>query len=140
MKSLLRTRVGTFSIENSRKLSEITELVQQDKLMDVVIKVDDMFPDYAKIYVAEEYCKYIYNGNSFKEKDLIQKDLTQKDLTQKDLTQDVLIQKVAAQKESEVLRIDSSLVRVYDYRNNFIGIYEFDDTIKQFNPVKMFLS
>jgi tRNA pseudouridine55 synthase len=122
MKSLLRTRVGQFSAENSLKLSEINELAEQGKIMDSVIKVDDMFPDYSKVYVAEEYCKYIYNGNSFMKDDLIQ-------LKQDDLPQS----------KQESILINSFFVRVYDWEGNFVGIYEFDQTEEKFKPVKMFL-
>lgn len=111
MKSLLRTKVGQFTIFNSLKLSEISEKVLDGKLLDYCIPVDDMFPDYPKVTVKEEYCKYIYNGNSFYTKH-----------------------------STEIMDINNQTkVRVYDWQNNFVGIYEFNKEDQIFKPIKMFL-
>ncbi len=118
MKSLLRTKVGQFSIENSNKLSEISEMVQQNRFENTVIKVDDMFPGYTKVVVAEEYNKLIYNGNSFQAKNLIEQ---------------------IVETDNQDNYVDSSIYRVYDWQNNFIGIYQFDKAEDKFKPLKMFL-
>lgn len=118
MKSLLRTKVGQFSIENSIKLSEISEMVQQNRFENTVIKVDDMFPGYTKVVVAEEYNKLIYNGNSFQAKNLIEQ---------------------IVETDNQDNYVDSSMYRVYDWQNNFIGIYQFDKAEDKFKPLKMFL-
>jgi tRNA pseudouridine55 synthase len=116
MKSLLRTKVGQFSLEDSLKLAEINEMVQQDSFRKVVIKADDMFPDYSKVVVAEEYCKYIYNGNNFQTRHLIE----QSERSQEDV-------------------IFSPIVRVYDWQNTFVAIYQFEKEEEKFKPLKMFL-
>lgn len=111
MKSLLRTKVGQFSITDSLKLSEISEKVVEGKLLDFCIPVDDMFPDYPKVIVEEEYCKYIYNGNSFYTKHI-----------------------------TETKNISNQAqVRVYDWYNHFVGIYEFNQKDQIYKPIKMFL-
>ena len=118
MKSLLRTKVGQFTIENSIKLTEIIEKIQQEEFIRLVIKPDDMFPDYPKLVVAEEYCKLIYNGNSFEKRHLMQQ-----------INEVVIKNNYNAQ----------PLVRVYDWQSNFVGIYQFDKEKEMFKSLKMFL-
>lgn len=115
MKSLLRTKVGQFSIENSIRLSEVEKLVEQNQINDILMKVDDMFTDYKKVIVAKESSKYIYNGNSFSSMDIVG--------------------------PSEIITEDMgiALVRVYDWEYNFVGIYQLDFADGRFKPVKMFL-
>lgn len=109
MKSLLRTRVSSFRMEDSLKLSQIQELVQENRLDSVLIKADEMFPDYEKIMVAEEYCRFLYNGNKFRSTHLIGDN---------------------HQKEND-------FVRVYDSNDRFTGIYQYSK--EEYKPVKMFL-
>lgn len=116
MKSLIRTRSGAFSIENSLKLSEIEAFMQQDKLLDYLIRVEDMFPDYKKVKVSEEFTKYIYNGNRFSAS-----------------------QTAGTDPEYSIDTGMTRLVRVYDWQDQFIGIYEYISQDKLFIPVKMFL-
>jgi tRNA pseudouridine55 synthase len=118
MKSLLRTKVGQFTIDNSLKLSDISELVQQDKFTELVIQTEDMFSEYPKVYVAEEYCRFLYNGNNLQEKYLTEQS-------------DELI---SLDKNTESFK-----VRVYDWQNNFTAIYQFNNEKETFEPYKMFL-
>jgi tRNA pseudouridine55 synthase len=111
MKSLVRTAVGSFRIENALPLSRIEELMRDEKLIDYVIPVDAMFPGYEKVKVASEFDKLIYNGNAFSPEHLLPAD-------------------------SGIL---SEFVRVYDAGDNFIGIYRYDTEDILYKPVKMFL-
>jgi Pseudouridine synthase len=96
-------------MEDSLKLSQIQELVQENRLDSVLIKADEMFPDYEKIMVAEEYCRFLYNGNKFRSTHLIGDN---------------------HQKEND-------FVRVYDSNDRFTGIYQYSK--EEYKPVKMFL-
>lgn len=111
MESLLRTRVGKFYVNESLKLSDIEILVREEGFSDKLISPDDMF-DYEKIHVKEEFSKLIYNGNKF----------VLDHVDEKDIPGD---------------RKLSKKVKVYDYQDKFIGIYERKGYI--FSPVKMFL-
>jgi tRNA pseudouridine55 synthase len=111
MKSLRRTKVGQFNIENSLTIDNIREKLECNQLQDYVIQVDDMFPNDTKVVVAEEYSKYIYNGNIFDIKHL----------------------------KEPLLNPCSKQVRVYDWQNNFVGIYQYDEETITFKPFKMFL-
>jgi tRNA pseudouridine55 synthase len=118
MKSLIRTRAGAFTLENSLKLTDIQSIMQQDRLQDHLIKADDMFPNYTKITVAEEFTKFIYNGNSFK---------TSQRKERTDAGENTVVNEITGK------------VRVYDSQNQFIGIYEYKSEEEIFKPVKMFL-
>lgn len=109
MKELKRTKVSTFTLEESFTLSQIEEIVKKGELDTIVTSVDDMFADYSKVVVAKEYHKLIYNGNAFYEKHV----------------------------KSSLAEL-SQCVRVYDEENQFIGIYEYVKERKAFQVVKMF--
>lgn len=111
MKSLIRTRVGAFSSEDSLRLSEIEELVQSDRLSGYIIPVDEMFPDYGQIIIYEEYDKLIHNGNQFRKEHI------------KEITREKW----------------EPFVRVYDSEGEFVGIYRFHPEEDSFRAVKMFL-
>lgn len=111
MKSLIRTRVSKFVIQDSLKLSNVEELRDSKSLDSYIIKIEDMFLECSKIVVTEEFTKFIYNGN------IISKDM----LLNKNL--------VGTTKQ----------VRVYDYLNHFVGLYELQENDITYKPVKMFL-
>lgn len=111
MKELKRTQVANFFIEDSLKLSEIEKLMQEENVESAIISVDDMFPNAPKVKVAKEFCKFIYNGNTF----------TKRHLTDKIDTDEL------------------SQVRVYDSEGVFVGLYEYNDEKRCFQVVKMFL-
>ena len=111
MKSLIRTAVGNFKIEEALKLSELESLVREERVSDYIVPVDSMFPTYDKINVDRDYHKLIYNGNAFAKEHTIQQ-------------------------ATEV----SEYVKVYDAEDEFIGIYRYDVDALLFKPVKMFLA
>jgi tRNA pseudouridine55 synthase len=115
MKSLLRTKVGNFTIDHALKLSEVEELVRTDRLNEVVIPVDEIFAHLTGITVNKEYDRMLHNGNSFT------MGMLQAEESPKELKQD-------------------AEVRVYDSEQEFIGIYRYDASEELFRPVKMFLS
>lgn len=111
MKSLIRTKSGEFTIEDSLKLSQVQELLDAKQLDSYIIKIEDMFLEYSKVIVAKEYSKFIYNGNK--------------------INSDML---------ENAPHGMTNKVRVYDYENHFIGLYEITEDKKIYKPVKMFLS
>ncbi len=71
MKSLTRTRVGTFEIEESRTLLQIEEAVlgagPEEGLRGLLHSVPSMFPDTARAAVSEEADRLLHNGNPLRE-------------------------------------------------------------------------
>ncbi len=111
MKSLIRTEVGSFAVEEALKLSEIEALVREDKLSPHIVTIDEVFSHYPKVYVTSDYNKLIYNGNMFTSEH-----------TQKPLQE-----------------IEADIVRVYDSEEHFIGLYAYLSEERLYKPVKMFL-
>lgn len=111
MKSLVRTRVGSFTIDKALTLTEIEELMHKGILSETMISIDDMFEDYDKLTVSREFHKLIYNGNAFRSEHVTNLPQT----------------------------IQEGSVKVYDSDDNFIGIYQFDTTNQLYKPVKMFI-
>lgn len=111
MKDLVRSRVGDFLISSSLTLDEIEE-ISKDKLIDsVLIKVDELFPDYEQINVLKDFSKLLYNGNYISQNNI----------------------------KEFVFDKDYDKVKVYDWQNNFIAIYQYDKEKEVFKPFKMFL-
>lgn len=111
MKNLLRTKVSQFNLMDSLTLSQVSELKIEDKLEPHILKVEDMFPDYGKVIMLEEFNKLVYNGNLFHSTNIVS----------------INDQKIG------------DTVRVYDSNNRFVGIYAYLANQKQFKPIKMFL-
>lgn len=115
MKSLLRTRVDRFQVEDSLRLSEIEELAREGRIGEALIPVDEMFPAYPKLCMKEAADRLVYNGNPFSAGD--------------------------AQELLQEETLCGTQVRVYDSSGNFVGIYrrQEDGQGLSYRPVKMFL-
>lgn len=111
MKSLIRTKVSRFHIEDSLTLSEIEELVRENNFESNIVNIEDMFADYDKISVEEKFNRLIYNGNAFHKSNIM-------NYYEQSLTDNV---------------------RVYDSEGLFVGIYEYQREEELFKVRKMFL-
>ena len=85
---------------------EIMETVEEH-----IVPIDEMFPDYRKLTVLEEYEKLLYNGNAFP---------------------------AAAVSMQEADLMEQECFRIYDSHAAFIGIFRWSACV--FKPVKMFYS
>lgn len=111
MKSLLRTRVDHFTLENAYRLSELERLLTQpEESWDFVQPVDCVFEKYAKVQTTEEAQKMVDNGNRIPFE---------------------LIMDFSETKKQEK-------VRLYDAKGRFIGIYTYLEESKEYKPVKLF--
>lgn len=111
MKSLIRTKVGSFTRDKALKLSDVEYHMKNGTLENYIMPVETMFLTYPKCVIAKEFDKLVYNGNAFQKEHLIEK------------------------KEP----LAKELVRVYDSEEHFIGIYQFKEEKESYHPVKMFL-
>ncbi len=114
MKSLKRTKVERFRVEESCTLSQIEELVKNGSIEEKLLPVDMVFANLPMIVVDENGSKLVYNGNHFYPKH---------------------IKETSDEKITEY----TGNVRVYDWKGMFVGVYEFDASAKRYKPVKMFL-
>ena len=117
MESLLRTRVAQFSIEGSLKLSEIERLAAENQLMAKVLPVDGCFSEYPAYQAKPEADRFLYNGNS------------------------VYMRQVALMEDAKESKPDEGgLIRMYDSKGTFIGLFFYDGTSRSWKPKKMFYS
>ncbi len=111
MKSLLRTRVGQFSLENAITLEALQSLRDGGGLESVVLPVDGCFEDCPSLHVQEKWRKLLENGNSF----------------------------YASQTREGETHPVGQWVKIYHEDGRFVGIYSYDKERKWYKPIKMFL-
>ena len=113
MKSLLRTRVDKFSVENSLTLSQLQQIIEErnEKEWDFIEAVDTVFQKYDSIQVKPEAQKLVLNGNR--------------------IPIDYVVD-FATEKMQENIRL-------YDFMGKFIGIYTYIEESKEYKPVKLFM-
>lgn len=123
MESLLRTRVADFHLRDARTISQIEELVlpirmqhsgrelRGEDLPGLVQNTDSVFLQYPGVSVREEFSKLLYNGNPLKS------------------------EWVSDWKE----QYQEGMLRVYDARQVFAGIYRWDGKCRSLRPVRIFL-
>lgn len=112
MKSLRRTRVGSFLIKDTVTLSEVERLVKEGGIEKYVIPVDAMFDNLRTISVNEDYNKQLQNGNK--------------------MTIDMMYDRINPE--------DGEMVRMYNRNGIFFGIYRYEQKMGEFIPVKMFIT
>lgn len=112
METLQRTRVGNFHIEQALKLSQIEELVRENRLEEYVIAPNAVFEEYESLTVMPEFDKVLLNGNKLYFK-----------------------QVRAVRKRFE----DGEWIRVYASNGTFTGVYTYCEQEHCFKPYKMFL-
>lgn len=100
MEKLTRTKVSMFDISESLKLSDIEVLRDENRLDEIIVRIEDVFGKYPKIVVKEKFAGLVYNGNP--------------------ITSDNIL-------SIENTETEGQKYRVYDYKKDFIGIYEKDD-------------
>lgn len=110
MKSLLRTRVGDFKIEDAITLSELEMHRDNSTISDVLISVDQVFAHLPSVYAKEEFVRLLDNGNTIYPNMLIAPPFME----------------------------DGEEVRVYG-NDKFYGIFTFVKSEHKLKPVKMFL-
>ena len=121
MKSLVRTRVSSFSIERAWTLAEVEKHRDLGTLDEILLPVDEVFSEYPALYVAEDARKKLQNGNR---------------LCFSDLSGDGLSAEGLMEHET---RGCAQSFRVYDPGGRFYGIYGWDTERKDFKSIKMFL-
>lgn len=112
MESLTRSRVGIFSIDGALKLAEIERLRDEDKISNVIISPDAVFPGLRAVKVSDNAVRLLYNGNRIPES-MFRKGISLE---------------------------DGEEVRMYDREGRFYGIYQYHGRDRDMKPVKMFLS
>ena len=122
MESLLRTKVAQFTLEHSLRLNEIEEKVQKlrqeteqeltaESLGNIVTKTGEVFEGYPKLYAKEGVEKMLYNGNAMQPEWI----------------------------EGWQDSLQQEKIRLYDQKQNFIGIYQYNNKYMDIRPIKIFM-
>ena len=67
MFSLLRRQTGRFLLENSLKLHEVEELMNEGTIEKAVLPMDSLLLDYPSANIKDDFMKYLLNGNKLHE-------------------------------------------------------------------------
>lgn len=111
MKSLLRTKVGNFSLNKAITLQQLEEIRDAGKIEEYLFPVESAFAECPALHVLPEYKKLIDNGNAF-----------------------------YANQTMENKRYDAGIwVRVYG-KDKFYGVYAYEPEKRRYKPIKMFLT
>ena len=110
MKSLKRTQVGIFKIEDSITLAQLEELRDADRITDKLYAVDSLFMECPALHAKPEMIRLLENGNSIYPN-----------------------QTLEGKKYPE-----GEWVRVYG-AERFFGIFAYEEKTHRYKPVKMFL-
>ena len=109
MKTLVRTRVSEFFLEQALTLGQIEQAVKEGKIQDYLIPIDAMFSDLKDCVVSDEALRLLINGNCIAKKDT-----------------------------SYQMPKDKERVRMYSMENEFYAIYEYCQREDKYFVVKMF--
>lgn len=121
MKSLLRTRVAHFTLENAYKLSELQELTQKpENEWDFMESVDSVFTKYEAVYAKEKAEKLIRNGNRIPES----------------MIKPAAVENVSDKTDATE---NGKTFRLYDSGSKFIGLYAYILEDKEYKPIKLFM-
>jgi len=112
MDQLLRVKSGQFYLEDSLTLSEISRRVEENTLDECLIHPDALFTHYPALTVKASGEKLLYNGNP--------------------MPKEMLDGIEGAPENGE-------MVRIYDLKGEFIGIYCFQAERQWYRPKTLFL-
>lgn len=110
MASLVRTRVGIFSIGDAITLGQLEVLRDQGRIEERLCPADSVFEQCPALHIKEEFRRLIDNGNSFSPQ----------------------------QSEEGIVYDSGEWVRVYNDENRFCAVYAYEDDKCRYKPVKMF--
>ncbi len=123
MESLLRTRVADFELKDAYRLAEIEAQVlaarsehsqgelTRDDLTQFVKATDSVFLQYPKLCVEEKFSRLLYNGNPLQ-----------------------------PQWMSDWQHFyQHTILRVYDHKQVFVGIYQWKEASRDIRPIKIFM-
>lgn len=114
MKSLKRTKVGSFHVEQAITLSQVEEYVKNGTLASYVLPSDEAFPGFRKATIKKEHAKSLANGNKLYPNQLLF--------------------------ETNGSFLEGEQILVYDENHVFTGLYQKDDEESCLKPVKMFFA
>ncbi|MDR1700005.1 MAG: tRNA pseudouridine(55) synthase TruB [Lachnoclostridium sp.] len=112
MKSLIRTRVGIFTLENAKTLEETEKYKNEGILETALISVEDIYGALKSGKVVKEADKLLVNGNPLRENHVVC--------------------------ENEI--DDCELIKMYSSANEFVAVYRYQQELGEYRANKIFSS
>lgn len=116
MERLTRTRVGDFTSDRAYRLSQIEEIMSEDKISDVILTPEEIFEGNERIRIPRRPSVLLRNGNTIPA----------------DLVRDT--------EDGPEHPEDRQRFRMYDCEGIFCAVYEYDASAGLYRPYKMFLN
>ncbi len=130
MGELLRTRAGSFRLENALHLDEVQRAVDENRIDSIFLPIDMAFENFPKGIVSKNLTNAAVNGALIPSKSV--------NLTEKaDNTLNAASSGTAAKENDELSLSDAPMVRLYLFDGRFLGLYSYDGRVYRIK--KMFL-
>lgn len=141
MEALMRTRVGRFELKDSISLSELEKIRDEGRLEEYLVSVEEMFLDQPKANALPEADSLVHNGNPVKP-ELVSVEWDQEMANGADESGSktgVESETTMASADDQKAYADQQLFRMYDSKDQFLGVYRYEKDRKWLKPWKMFL-
>lgn len=118
MAALVRTSSGIFGIEDAYRLDDIQRMIDDndiDSLHNAITTVDIIFNEYPALHVTLEGNKALINGNQLQ------------------------LGSILECTEKNIMLTARKVYRIYNYVNQFYGLYEYHSGWNVLKPVKLFI-
>lgn len=115
LKQLVRLEVHGSYIKDSLKLSDVEQLVRENRIQDYILSMDKLLSDYKSYSIKSECEKYLRNGNILYRNQLI-----------------------SCESNENNRFTDGQIIKVY-LNGEFLALYEYKNAEDVFKPYKMFL-
>ncbi|MBQ2100133.1 MAG: tRNA pseudouridine(55) synthase TruB [Lachnospiraceae bacterium] len=111
MQSLVRTKVGKFTLEQAHTLKELEEIRDGVGLESVLISTESAFDELPRLSMKPQFDKMLLNGNALQ----------------------------ADWMSGATPKTNGARIRACTSEGQFLGVYEYAAEARRFQPVKMFL-
>lgn len=147
MLSLVRTKVGPFTLDNAIRLSQVQELRNSGALGEAVMAVDSLFMENRALTVKQESMKLLLNGNVLKAEDYVEADCADVDCEEADCADVDYVEADCTDVDcadvdcavTAYTPANGELFRIYKADGTFAGMYYYNEKDRLYKPEKMFL-
>lgn len=139
MKSLCRTRVGRYRLEQALTLGELQKIRDEGELEKILIPTESAFLENRRLLVKPEADKLLRNGNPIRFSEIMQEEFADPGASSGKDGLNRAGDVEATERVGDAGKVkDGERVRMCDSDGTFLGLYEFERVTGSYKPVKMF--